>query len=167
MSELFMSIGPTCRSAYHLRRRLNGEVVRGVFDWQVTPTAALVQYLERDFSGVLDFLDLEQTPLGVRNKRLDTLHPHLFRGPFPLSYPEARATHDRRCARTRDVLRADTPLVLCLSDPGQDEAVISAALRKYNPRLRYRFLSPVGGADGPDWRGNFVAWDEALDHQRA
>ena len=52
---LLMSAGPTCRSAYHLRRS-GLPVVKSVFDWQVTPATAFAAYLDRDFRSTLDFL---------------------------------------------------------------------------------------------------------------
>ncbi|MDB5538415.1 MAG: hypothetical protein JWQ89_142 [Devosia sp.] len=164
--EYAMSIGPTCRAAYHLRRCLGPAAIKGVFDWQVTPAAAFVKYLERDFSGLLDFLDLEQTSEGVRNIRFDTLHPHGFTGPLPLAYPEARARHDHLCARTRAALKGPAGLVLWLSDPIslEDEAMMSNALRFYSPDLVYRVArAPRAGSDGPDWRGNNAEWDVALE----
>lgn len=53
---------------------------RHIFDWQITPFAAVLEYLERDFQGVFERDDLFLNPHGeVEHRRLRTVHPHDFK----------------------------------------------------------------------------------------
>lgn len=52
---------------------------RHIFDWQITPVAAALAYLERDFVGVFEREDLAVSPQGeVVHRWLHTRHPHDF-----------------------------------------------------------------------------------------
>ncbi len=165
-----MSIGPTCRAAFHLRRLLGDKVIRGVFDWQVTPTTAFAAYLERDFDGLFDLRDLRAEGGRVVNRRFATSFEHYFpkdcATPDMLAYyGSAKDMHDRRCARTRAAFIGREPLRLFLSDPVSrgELALLTAALRRYSPTLEFELVpAPPDGMDGPSWKGNSAAWERHI-----
>ncbi|CAN5220291.1 hypothetical protein BH09PSE2_BH09PSE2_19130 [soil metagenome] len=87
---------------------------RHLFDWQVTPTAAAVEYLERDFQGVFEREDLT-TPeaADVEHRWLRTRHPHDFHAvdgvvngsTVDAQYPQVRQRFEHLAERFRRHLR--------------------------------------------------------------
>ena len=165
-----LSLGPNCRAKYHLRRRFGFGSPNCVFDWQVTPPAALQAYIEQDFNGMYERDDLYIKNGCVFNRRYNTSHQHEFpRGTTEQTlsehYPAARARHDYLYQRTRSLLRGHARLLLAFSRPISDDTSQSLrkTLRGYSPHLRFEWLQePEGGADGNDWTGNSAVWDALL-----
>lgn len=164
-----ISLGPNCRGKHHLHRVFGDASPSGVFDWQVTPAAAIHCYLQQDFAGMFERADLVVKAGIVWNGRYDTSHQHEFpRGltaeQLDAHYPAARARHEHLCANSRAQLSGRGPLLLVFSRPVPDEVIaeLAAGVSRYNPRLAFHLLAePVEGAVG-DWTGNAEVWDQLL-----
>lgn len=90
-----VSLGISCQVIYQLRRHLGDEFCSsGVFDMQVTPPSALIEYLQRDFRGMFERDDLVEENGIVFNQRFLTEHLHEFPNGLERSYEDARSRHD-------------------------------------------------------------------------
>lgn len=164
-----VSLGPNCRGKFHLQRVFGAASPNGVFDWQVTPAAAIHRYLEQDFEGMFERADLLIRSGVVWNGRHQTSHQHEFpRGltddQLDLLYPSARARHDHLCRRTRALLRQRGPLLLVFSRPVATEMIeeLARGVSRYNPRLAFHLLAePIEGSIG-DWTGDTEVWNSML-----
>ena len=157
MSEAYepISLGFSCEVKYQLSRALfvrkfpDGEenefrnmlmspeygqrnFERHIFDWQITPFAAVLEYLERDFQGVFERADLVIEGGEVVHRRLGTRHPHEFRARegvldeavVDAAYPAARAKFEHLAAKFRTHLTKPGPfLYVCKEIRIYDEAV--------------------------------------------
>jgi hypothetical protein len=174
--DFVLSLGATCRGKYQINRVARNLSVRTVFDWQITSTFGLLQYLERDFTGIFEVTDLELLNGAVFNKALLTLHPHDFPAGMTStadllgSYVRARARHSYFAERTRDILTSSHKCLLVLGDPPDDGYTvgdIETALQRYSPTLHFRLLpAPIesGPATPPEegWQGTDATWDRHL-----
>ena len=97
-----VSLGAHCETTHHIRRRFGCDATQP-FDWLVTPTLALVELLENDFSEM--FLTRNMRVIydgdGVLCGRYGTVHYHDFGGAKPEGkYLQRLVAED--CARNRD-----------------------------------------------------------------
>lgn len=150
---------------------------RHVFDWQITPYAALLAYLEQDFAGVFEREDLFVDDDGiVVHRRLGTRHPHDFHGdagpmtPAALDaqYPAARAKFAHLAVKFLDHLRQPGPfLYICSGAPDRSQAVrlIAQLSRHAGHQFQLLFVMP-GPADalaGLDPRAACVVQQPGVD----
>jgi hypothetical protein len=123
---------------------------RHIFDWQITPFPAVLEYLERDFEGVFERDDLRIEDGEVVHRRLMTRHPHDFgrrEGPLDdaaidAGYANARAKFDHLAAKFLAHLGRPGPFLYVFKDIRiYDEAVrLSALLRKHNRDHAFKLL---------------------------
>jgi hypothetical protein len=105
---------------------------RHIFDWQITPFAAVLEYLQRDFQGVFERSDLHVESGEVVHRRLKTRHPHDFHpvggildeAALDAGYAKARGKFEHLAAKFRDHLRRPGPfLYVCKEIRVYDEVV--------------------------------------------
>jgi hypothetical protein len=170
-----ISFGLQCRVKYQLKRVFRAASPSGVFDWQETPVATVIAYLENDFRGMFEQADLFVDPGRghVAHRTLGTTHMHEFPSgvtneTIHLHYERARKRHDYLCGKLRKILRDRHPvLVVVAPNHGApypvDVPALREALRRFNPKGTFHFLvEPEAGALQGDWRGNNGAWDDIL-----
>jgi hypothetical protein len=131
---------------------------RHVFDWQITPFAALLEYLERDFQGVFERDDLFVDDYRVGHRRLRTYHPHEFPAQngvlddalIDARYAQARAKFEHLAAKFSAHLMRPGPFLYVIREIQiYDDAVrLMALLRARNPDHRFKLL--FIGTDGED-----------------
>jgi hypothetical protein len=174
--DFALSLGSSCRAKRQIVRLFGrGRCPSGPFDWRLTPAEAVATCLDRDFRNTFALPDLVVVDGEVRHRGLNMVFPHEFprdatRWQIIREYLKASSKHRYRCHKARSLLRGDAPLLLVTANPAaQDLAVLEAALRRYNPRLKYT-LVPVHDSHLPpthpapdDWTGNDAAWDRALE----
>lgn len=78
-----ISLGPDCATAWQINRHFACQIPTAgfptqVFDWQITPTPALLTYLRRRFGDVFERVGLEARGGWVHHTVLGTIHPHQF-----------------------------------------------------------------------------------------
>jgi hypothetical protein len=145
---------------------------RHIFDWQITPFAAVLTYLEADFQGVFEREDLHVVDGEVAHRTLSTRHPHEFHAidgvlddaAIDAGYPAARAKFEHLASRFRAHLLQPGPfLYVCKEIRVHEEAVrLMDLLRARNPDHALKLL--FVGYDGEDQnldglRGQaFKAW---------
>lgn len=169
-----ISLGLECRAAYQLRRVFRACSPSGVFDWQITPAAALTTYIENDLRGMFDLSDLYIDEQNIVSHRvLGTRHQHEFpedvtEETLPLLYPRARQRHDYLCEKFRRLVRGTQPILFAVCAHRRVEAqadmpAIIELIRRRNPsRSHYFLVEPAGGQIGPNWMGNDEVWNAAL-----
>lgn len=171
-----VSFGPYCRARYQLKRVFRSVNSSGVFDWQITPPAAAVAYLESNFEGMfeIDDLDIEPETQFVFHRALRTRHMHEFpkiatRESLEQHYSRARKRHDYLCGKVRDLLQGVAPVLIAMAPGSGDHKSVEvdrlrAALNKFNPQGTFHLMVEPheGSRDGSDWRGNDRVWDDAL-----
>lgn len=183
-----VSLGYSCQVKYQLSRELyrrlhpDGEeedfrrmlmtpelgqrtFERHVFDWQITPFAALMAYLENDFRGVFEREDLVVDGSEVAHRTLRTRHPHDFRpvdgvlddAVIDAQYPAARAKFEHLADKFHRHLRAPGDFLYVRNEIRiYDETVrLRERLSAGSPDHRFKIL--YVGLDGED------QWMEALD----
>lgn len=165
-----VSLGPNCRAKFQIRQNFNKySGRRGVFDWQGTPPAALIEYLRRDFIGMFERDDLQIVDGTVTNRRFGTSYKHLFPNGvteeiLDAHYPVARENHDRWCKTTKTLLTSNlaTLFVLCkpVAKPEMDE--IERLVKQMAPHRRYLLLACPDGDDEENWAGDHALWREHL-----
>jgi hypothetical protein len=130
---------------------------RHIFDWQITPFAAVLEYLERDFQGVFERADLVSENGEVVHRRLLTRHPHDFPHDQELddatidaAYAQARGKFDYLARKFLAHLRRPGPfLYVCKEIRIYDEAVrLSELLRRHSPDHAFKIL--FVGYEGDD-----------------
>jgi hypothetical protein len=131
---------------------------RHIFDWQITPFAAVLEYLESDFRGVFERRDLHVEDGEVVHRRLKTRHPHDFHAvdgvldeaAIDAGYAHARGKFDHLAAKFRaHLLRPGPFLYVCKEIRIYDEAVrLTQLLRARSPDHAFRLL--FVGYDGED-----------------
>lgn len=167
------SIGLECRAAFQLKRVFRASCLSGVFNWQITPPAALAAYFASDFRGNFELSDLyvDQETGVVVHKRLGTRHQHEFptdvsEQTLPSLYPIARQRHDYLSGKMRRLLASPLPVLFATCRHHNIEAdhqEVAALIRKARgSRPFYLVQEPQHGDVGADWRGNNQAWDDAL-----
>jgi hypothetical protein len=166
-----VSLGSTCRAKHNIKLVFGRHIApRGVFDWQITPDAALLAYLARDFSGMFEQDDLVIEGDGrVWNGRFGVQHTHEF--PRWLSeadlyrlYPRARAKHDEWCKTTRNALDNDLSTLFVLGKPADGDALqeLEKILSERCRHKRYLIL-PAPAVDNDDeWTGDPAVWKRHL-----
>jgi hypothetical protein len=166
--QQIVSLGPDCRTIHQIRERF-GRVSgrRGVFDWQGTPPAAVMEYLRRDFVGMFERDDLQVADGKVSNRRFGTSYKHLFpdgvtEAVLDARYPAVRKNHDRWCKTTRALIRngRSTLFVLGLPVTGRDMDELSMLVEKAAPGRDFLLLAPPEGDRSDDWRGDYDLWRE-------
>jgi hypothetical protein len=131
---------------------------RHIFDWQITPFPAVLDYLERDFQGVFEREDLCVEGDEVVHRRLKTRHPHEFHARdgvldescIDAGYPVARSKFDHFAAKFRAHLARPGPFLYVVRDIRiYDEAVrLVNLLRGASPDHAFKML--FVGYDGDD-----------------
>jgi hypothetical protein len=133
-----------------------------IFDWQVTPFSAVINYIERDFRGLFDRSDLEIDPkFGVaRNRLLGVLHSHAFHASgekltdadIDAQYEEARSKIDYLAQKFRRLLERTGPILYVASViPSADEVRrFIRAMEVWAPGQRYH----VAFVGRPVWTRN-------------
>jgi hypothetical protein len=131
---------------------------RHIFDWQITPFAAVLEYLDRDFQGVFEREDLTVEDGEVVHRRLGTRHPHDFHAAdgvldeaaIDAGYADARGKFEHLAAKFRRHLRQPGPfLYVCKEIRIYDEVVrLAALLRQADPDHAFQIL--FVGYDGED-----------------
>jgi hypothetical protein len=131
---------------------------RHIFDWQITPFAAVLEYLESDFKGVFERADLRVENGEVTHRRLKTRHPHEFHAidgvlddaAIDAGYAQARGKFEHLAAKFRDHLKRPGPfLYVCKEIRVHDEVVrLMQLLRARNPDHAFKLL--FVGFDGED-----------------
>jgi hypothetical protein len=163
------SLGPDCRGKFHIKKILLHGGKRGVFDGQVTPPAALIEYLRRDFVGMFERDDLYVQDGRVLNRRFGTNHIHEF--PEDVTdemldslYPQARRKHDVWCATTKQTLTCKLSTLFVLSRPvtKSEQDIIAELIQRMAPRRTFLLLAAPDGDAGADWTGNHALWREHL-----
>ncbi|UVK36326.1 hypothetical protein LHFGNBLO_003234 [Mesorhizobium sp. AR10] len=164
-----VSLGPVCRGKFHIKKVLAYGGKRGVFDGQVTPPSALIEYLRRDFVGMFERDDLYIENKRVFNRRFGTNHIHEFpedvtEATLDLLYPEARRKHDVWCANTRKALTCGLSTLFVLSRPvaKPDLAEITDLVQGMAPRRKFLLLPSPEDDSGDDWTGNHALWRDHL-----
>lgn len=176
--DFALSIGPNCRAKHHLRRRLGSYAINGVLDWQVTPAAACLAYIDADFTGMFDRDDLDIRDGVVWNSRWGTSHQHEF--PANLSnagldehYPRARSRHDHLCDNFRSTMQTGNRVLLAFSGIINDDAKqrLVDAYSAYGRKAELFFIfephdDPSYKPSAADWQGDGALWDRLLDPYR-
>lgn len=131
---------------------------RHVFDWQITPFKAVLEYLERDFEGVFEREDLMVQDGEVVHRWLHTRHPHEFHAidgvlddrAIDADYTDARGKFDHLVAKFRRHLEQPGPfLYVCREIRIYDEAVrLMELLRRRNRDHAFKLL--FVGYEGED-----------------
>ncbi|SFV38099.1 Putative papain-like cysteine peptidase [Hyphomicrobium facile] len=166
-----VSLGNSCQVIYQLREHLGAEFCSsGVFDMQVTPPSALIEYLQRDFREMFERADLSEENGIVFNRRFLTEHLHEFPNGLERSYEDARSRHDYLCQKLRSVIDGRTPTLFalrhCPSVIDLDQRVRSI-LRERNRRLPFKIVTVHIGSKPTrphpnDWEGNDDEWANRL-----
>ncbi|HVX35427.1 MAG TPA: hypothetical protein VHC71_04320 [Hyphomicrobium sp.] len=161
-----VSLGWRCQTVWQARRYFGRAFCpTSIFDWQITPAEAVVEYFDRDFVGLLDRDDLFRPEDGwVTNRKFGTRHPHEFSNGLQDGYATARSRHDYLCDKLCAIIGGAEPtlFVAQAKDPETFHSEISFRISRRNPRLKYRLLVvpdvPIGsGADA--WKGDDDHWD--------
>lgn len=168
-------LGSYCTTKYQLDRLFGRRLVaRTIFDSQLTPPSTVIEYLERDFEGLLELDDLGPGPVSVCNYRFFTGHRHEWpedanHDQIAAGYDKARARHEHLCANTRLYLKQSQPLLIVVSQPNVDvdTAPLAAALRAYNPAMNFEIVGIPPDATQKvtkpgSWKGDDALWDAAL-----
>lgn len=161
-----ISLGPNCTAAYQAKRFFGKACCpSGIFDSQITPRTALLEYLSNDFNGMFERDDLELHKTYVINKRVGTQHPHEFKGfPIDARYKLARDRHDYLCRKVRSAIESDVPTLFVIRsfDPVDD---LYDAIRAKNLDLRFHILAvptPVTAT----WQGDDKEWNAFFEPYR-
>ncbi|WP_378950167.1 hypothetical protein [Mesorhizobium sp. ANAO-SY3R2] len=165
-----ISLGPNCRARFHIDNLLGKyKAKRGVFDWQGTPSGAVIEYLRRDFQGLFERCDLVIEDRFVRNRRFGTSHRHAFPEGLAESlldelYPLARARHDLFCKVTRGALRngLSTLFVLCKPIPPEHMEEIAELIEQVHPGRRFAILPAPEGDHDDHSAGDSDRWAKHL-----
>ncbi len=123
---------------------------RHIFDWQITPFAAVLEYLERDFQGVFEREDLFLNADGeVEHRRLGTRHPHDFKPMGGLTealvdqgYARARSKFDHLARKFLEHLERPGPFLYVFREVRiYDEAArLIELLKGRNPAHDFKIL---------------------------
>jgi hypothetical protein len=134
---------------------------RHVFDWQITPFTAVLEYLERDFEGVFEREDLFLNADGeVEHRRLGTRHPHDFRpmggltaDSIDLGYADARSKFDHLARKFLAHLEQPGPFLYVFREVRvYDEAVrLIDLLKRRNPAHEVKILFVGAPGETDQW----------------
>jgi hypothetical protein len=125
---------------------------RHIFDWAITPHAAVCAYIEADFQGVFEREDLVIGEDGnVHHPRLRTIHPHDFtKGPdgrvsvetLDAEYPAARSKFDHLAERFRRHLETPGPYLYVMGEirPFAEVQRLMNLLHSRSPEHRFELL---------------------------
>ncbi|GAA2816438.1 hypothetical protein EDC40_10971 [Aminobacter aminovorans] len=140
-----------------------------MFDWQVTPVAAIAEYIRRDFAGMFEREDLHVVDGVVFNKRFGTNHMHEFpkdinERSLDALYGKAREGHDGWCAVTRRALKSDLSTLFVLSRPASatEMAEISGLIEQTGGRRQFLLLAAPRGDHDDHWTGDHEIWKTHL-----
>jgi hypothetical protein len=171
-----MSLGHDCQVIHQLRRKFGRyHCPSGIFDYQVTPTKTLLEYLERDFRGMFERADLDVDAREiVINTRYRTRHLHEFPKGLREDYESAKSRHDYLCDKIRSVIDGVTPTLFGLRYSPSDFPLVSevrSILSKRNPRLLFDIVmtsvgTPPTRPPPGHWMGNDEEWSNALSEFR-
>lgn len=155
--EQIVSLGRGCQPAHQIRR-LDPGAVAHVFDWIVTPDAALVEFIAGDLDG---FFARERLEMGPENCIIDRetktqfLHEFPAGSDFDLQFAKNAEKYAALLQRWRDLL-ASEQTVLFVRQHAWDENLCATAVRLRDtiavkaPRLRFSLLY-LTATDEPDW----------------
>jgi hypothetical protein len=123
---------------------------RHIFDWQITPFAAALEYLERDFEGVFERGDLYVDDGEVAHRRLATRHPHDFHphdgvldeDAIDRGYAAARSKFNHLAGKFRANLGRPGPYLYVFNEIRifDDVVRLCALLRRRNPDHAFKVL---------------------------
>jgi hypothetical protein len=180
-----VSLGGACRTKFNVLRYWHARetsfwatkttMPNVVFDWQITPYPAVLDYLRRDFRGMFERADLVRSEGVVVNERYATRHPHDIPKSADIDerYPVARSRHDHLCDNARQAFRSPLPTLFVingkLSEPQRE------TLRRTIVDIRGRHpfeLSVIDDEDqqpthpAKEWKGNKAFWNRELSRYR-
>jgi Putative papain-like cysteine peptidase (DUF1796) len=165
--DRFISLGRTCKVAFHIRRRLGLERAYP-FDWWITPLSSIAPLLRSGFDLDIprDNLMVPDERNTVINKRWQIRHHHDFPRKHRKIVPNwashvdtVRAKYRRRSARLLEALNTTDRITFMISQ-NEDETAesathlddICAALEHIAPRLDFRLLAFKFAHAGTDRR---------------
>jgi len=161
-------LGDSCRAGFQARRFAKAQLgckwcVPSVFDRQITPHRAMLEYFRNDFRGMFELNDFDDiTGPSPRNLRFKTKHPHEFCN----GYEAARRTHDELCASVRRVIHGRSPVLFVVGTRTDTEwpMAFDETIRTINPRLPFDVCIVRDDTPGkqPTWKGDDAIWDAAL-----
>lgn len=157
-----VSLGFACEVKYQLIRALAREaakqpacdpgpvfrspekdLTRHIFDWQITPMAAVTRYLQADFQGVFERADLhvDEAYGEVSHRTLATRHPHEFKpvdgrldeAAIDAGYEAARSKFEHLAQRFRRLLQTSGRYLYVCTD-ARDDIQVGALLDLLNAR---------------------------------
>ncbi|MBL8548215.1 MAG: hypothetical protein JNL81_17265 [Hyphomonadaceae bacterium] len=155
--EQIVSLGRGCQPAHQIRR-LNPGATAHMFDWIVTPDAALISFIAADLEG---FFVRERLEMGPENCIIDRATKTQFLHEFPAgcSFDAQFANNADKYAmlarRWRELL-ASEQTILFVRQHAWDEDLRASATRLRDtiaakaPRLRFSLLY-LTATDEPDW----------------
>ena len=146
-----ISLGSVCEVAYQIKLHTDKDE-SDYFDWLITPIAAVVFALERNFEGMFDLNDLEIFANGeaVHNKKTGIMYLHTF----PLSedrlvlpnfrdlYPDASSKflHFRR--KFLALKDRNDPVTFIRRDVSPEEAsLLCETIRRNFSKLKFRLIA--------------------------
>jgi hypothetical protein len=163
-----VSLGANCRAKYNIQLAFGRYIApRGVFDWRITPGAAVLEYLSCDFSGVFERndLDVDQKTGHVCHTSLGVQYVHEFPQGIPEAdldslYPEAREKHDKMCDTTRQALDNNLSTLFVVGEPHNEDVLqeIGRALAERCAHKRHMILPSPKGDYGKNWKGDSEVW---------
>lgn len=155
--EQIVSLGRGCQPAHQIRR-LDAGAVAHVFDWIVTPDAALVNFIAADIAG---FFARERLEMGPENCIIDRetktqfLHEFPAGSDFDVQFEKNVGRYAMLAERWRALLASEQS-VLFVRQHAWDADLRATATRLRDtlaakaPRLRFSLLYLTAG-DEPDW----------------
>ena len=138
---------------------------RRLFDWQITPFAGVIDYVEHDFQGVFEREDLFVELGEVAHRRHGMRYPHDFHGEgqgideavIDRQYPAARQKFEHLARKFRLMLEQPGPfLYVARVTPTREDAVrLRRRLQGAHPQHRFEllFLGWEEDAQPPDLDG--------------
>jgi hypothetical protein len=165
-----VSLGPQCCAKWQMREFFKPHHgPRGVFDWQVTPPEAVLDYIRCDFQGTFERNDLYLDGT-VKHRRFNTIHLHLLPGDeidadsFEKIYPAAKRAHEKYCGVTREAIHNPLSTLFVLSRPVPDEFIreLKSCITAINPLKTFTILPAPANDDITRWDGDRDIWREHL-----
>ncbi|MDH6229592.1 hypothetical protein M2281_000164 [Mesorhizobium soli] len=168
-----ISLGSSCRAKHNMELVFGKHVTRigrrGVFDWQITPDAALLEYIYRDFSGMFERDDLVVENGHVWHGQHRVKHQHEFPGgitgeQLTLLYPEARAKHDEWARRVRNAFSNYLSTLFVLAKPMGEDAFheLSKVIASRCAHKPYLILPAPDNDNDNEWEGDPEVWKQHL-----
>lgn len=183
-----LSLGRACDTAFQIRRHFKQREAYP-FDWLVTPYPALINLLERDFSGFLLDENLQADGKYVVDKGSGIAMMHDFETPalYQQTLDVVRAKYQRRIKRWLSLVNGGASILFVRSQQyvdhnnlgeEQSRALLKLLQQKYkNAKVHLLVQNPPGAAipevveknfwllqlkppDPWEWSGDDAAWSE-------